>query len=109
MTWKRLQPILMIFLIIIIFILFAWNSIEHFAEEKETCAWCFNIIWGEGTQRQEYWLCQKCWSELRLQSGRIKWGNLEDKDDYEVWEWERMQWIYTMIEERKTIDKTPNK
>jgi len=48
------------------------NVYEHIASKQPKCAWCGEPMYGEQTQLGEYWICDRCWSELALQYGWYK-------------------------------------
>ena len=61
--------ILFVIIILAIVVVLAWNLYEHFTGDCEICAFCGEKIVWEGTQLREFWVHDKCWSNLAKEYG----------------------------------------
>ncbi len=73
--------LLRILLILGVVAALTWNLYEHYAQDKNTCTYCGDLIWEEGTQIREYWLHDRCWSILALEYGWYEESNAKVIDE----------------------------
>lgn len=64
-NWRKFQYILMavVFSVCVGLII---CTVEDLLKKCETCAWCRERIVGEGTQWQEWWLHDRCYSDIEM-------------------------------------------
>lgn len=64
-SYKYYLPIMLVYGILLLTIFAGIGIYNHVRKEWKVCAWCFDKFNEEGYQLEEFWYCNRCWSELR--------------------------------------------